>query len=677
MVTFGAGSYVALGALYVLLTLMLMTSWRGRKIGGYLIAACGMSAAWSGVMAWQISGGGLSGELVFLAEMLRAGSWLTFLAHAGLSRNVRVAALSGWVLVLIAGAWVWASNTFIGTVGNISSVAIPGGLAISLIGLVVIEQLYRNAPPALRSSVKALTIGLGGIFAYDLFLYSQGVLFNDIDAATWIARGAVNILFVPFVALAARRNPDWDMEIFVSRQVVFYSTALVAVGIYLLLMSLGGYLLLLYGGTWGSIARIVFFAGAALVLVVLMFSSVLRARARVFLSKHFFRNKYDYRDEWLRLVAALAEFEDSSTRHVVVMAMAQIVGSPAGILWTRDSANENFVLAATYNVDGHVASIDADDPLVAFIQKEGWIVDLFELAQHPDRYQGLELADWAAEIKDLWLVVPLMSRGELVGLIMLAEAPGRNDLNYEDRDLLKTVGNHIAVHLAQERSDALLSEARQFEAYNRLTAFLMHDLKNLVAQQSLIVENAERHKDNPEFIDDAIDTISDGVKRLRRVIEHLRQTSIASAVERVEVGKLVLQAVSDCQDRQPAPRGLIVDRQVWIRGDRDRLFMALIHAIRNAQDATPDDGTIEVRLDEAGGSVTITVADTGAGMDETFVRDRLFKPFDSTKGTQGVGIGAYQIKEALRSVGGRLDVHSAPGAGTELVFRMSVAPEKV
>ncbi len=335
-----------------------------------------------------------------------------------------------WVLVLLAGCWVWISNTFLGTVGDLEAVSIPGGLAISLIGLVVIEQLYRNAPPALRSSAKALAIGLGGVFAYDLFLYSQGVLFNEIDTATWMARGAVNVLFVPFIALAARRNPDWDLNIFVSRQIVFYSTALVAVGIYLLAMSLGGYLLLLYGGTWGSVARVVFFAGAVLVLIALLFSSALRAKVRVFLNKHFFQNKYDYREEWLRLVASLAEFESSSTRHVVIRAMAQIIESPAGILWTRNSPTEDFAVAATYETDGRPDDISADDPLVRFIRKNGWIIDLRELAVHPDRYQGLELPDWVNKLASAWLIVPagLPERTGRLDIALRSAKPIRSEL---------------------------------------------------------------------------------------------------------------------------------------------------------------------------------------------------------------------------------------------------------
>jgi len=677
MTSFGVASYIVLGALYFLLTAMLLTSWRGRTIGRYLIAACLISTSWSALLAWEASGGGVSREIIFLAEVLRAGAWLTFLAHAGLVRNIRMLAYASWMLVLLAGCWVWTSNTYLGTAGDLDAVAIPGGLAISLVGLVVLEQFYRNAPPAIRSSAKALTIGLGGVFSYDLFLFSQGMLFSEIDSATWLARGAVNVLFVPFIALAARRNPDWDLNIFVSRQIVFYSTALVAVGIYLLAMSLGGYLLLMYGGGWGSVARVVFLAGAGLVLVALLFSSVVRARVRVFLSKHFFQNKYDYREEWLRLVASLAAFESSETRHVVVRAMSQIVESPAGILWTRNSANADFAVAAVHETDDSPQGIGADDPLVCFIERRGWIIDLNELAVHPDRYQGLELPDWIEHLGGAWLFVPLVSRNELIGLILLYESPGRVELNYEDRDLLKTVGNHIAVHLNQEQSDTKLAHAQQFEAYNRLTAFLMHDMKNLIAQQSLIVENAERHKDNPEFIDDALDTIAGGVKRMRRVIDHLRQTSVAPVIERIELGKLVLLAVSDCQDRQPAPRGVIVDHQVWIRGDPDRLSMALTHAIRNAQDATPADGTIDVFLEDLGECVTIRIVDTGAGMDAAFVRDRLFRPFDSTKGTQGVGIGAYQIKETIESIGGRVQVNSLRGSGTELIFELSAAPGRM
>ena len=162
-------------------------------------------------------------------------------------------------------------------------------------------------------------------------MYSQGLLFDGLaETATWSARGVVNLLIVPLIAVAARRNRDWRPGIFVSRQVVFYTTTLVAVGAYLLAMSFGGFLIVRFGGSWGGFAQIVFFASAVLVLVVLLFSGTVRTWLRVFLSKHFFQNKYDYREEWLRLVNTLSEFDDSSTREVFIKAMAQIVASPSG-----------------------------------------------------------------------------------------------------------------------------------------------------------------------------------------------------------------------------------------------------------------------------------------------------------------------------------------------------------
>jgi putative PEP-CTERM system histidine kinase len=307
---------------------------------------------------------------------------------------------------------------------------------------------------------------------------------------------------------------------------------------------------------------------------------------------------------------------------------------------------------------------------VQFIQKDGWLVDLAEYDRVPDRYDNLELPPWLQECGNAWLIVPLMSSRELLGMVLLHKSPGSPELNYEDRDLLKTVGNHIAVHLAQEKSDNLLAQAQQFEAYNRLTAFLMHDLNNLIAQQSLIVENAEKHKGNPKFIDDALTTISGSVVRMRRVIDHLKQTSVVQPVQKVELGKLLMQAASDCESRDPSPRAAVGDKEVWVRADRDRLFMALTHAIRNAQDATPADGSVAVKLDHVDGIARIEIADTGCGMDETFIRERLFKPFDSTKGTQGVGIGAYQIRETIRAAGGKVSVESVVGQGTRLVVTL-------
>jgi len=672
MSSLGALGYGLVSGLYAILAILLLANWRGKTIGGYLIAACVVSAVWSGILAVQTARGTFHPFILFAVELLRSGVWIVFLARLlaeiGVSRTIRYSAQIIWLAFLAAGIVVWIKHVSFGGDGRIDAVLIPGGLALALTGLVLIEQLYRNSPRELRGGLKLLVLGLGGMFAYELFLYSQAVLFEVIDSSTFIARGLVNLFFVPMIAVAARRNPTWDLRIFVSRQVVFYSTTLVAVGFYLLLMSAGGYLIIRYGGSWGGVARIMFFVGAGVVLLTLLFSNTLRARARVFLSKHFFRNKYDYRDEWLRLVATLSKFEDSSARQIVIEAMAQIVESPVGFLWVLDEQAGTYRHAASYNSDKDAPDIRPSDQIIDFMMKDGWLVDLGEYAREPDRYGDLELPDWLNRMKLAWLIVPLTTGQKLLGFVLLYKAPGPPRLNYEDRDLLKTVGNHIAVHLAQEKSDNLLAEAQQFETYNRLTAFLMHDLNNLIAQQSLIVSNAEKHKHNPEFVDDAIQTIANSVDRMKAVMAQLKRRETESGAKLVAVKFIVSAAVDRCAGKEPTPSLQMDGNSVELSVDVEEFTMVLAHLLRNAQDATSPDGMIKVALETIGNDIEISIEDTGCGMSSQFIRDRLFRPFDSTKGVQGMGIGAYQAREFVRKLGGELRVVSEVGTGTKVTM---------
>ncbi len=674
MALFSSFGYLGTGALYLFLSLLLLTVWRGRKPGAYLLAACLVSTTWAFILAAGSFFGSIRPGVLFYAEIARAAIWISFLVmlvkQLGAGRYVVYGPTAVWLAILILGSSAIYFEAIPGTSWSLPIVLLYSGLALSLTGLILIEQLYRNSTPSSRWSLKPLVLGVGGLFAFDLFMFAQGTLFRGIDTTTWIARGWTNILFVPFIATAVRRNPTWDLRIFVSRQVVFYSTTIVAVGVYLLAVSLGGYILVRFGGTWGGVARMVFLVGAGLVLIALLFSGTLRARLRVFLSKHFFQNKYDYREEWQRLTSTLSEFEDSSTRQVVIKAIAEIVDSPAGHLWILDADDNAYKLAASYATEDSAPDIATDDPVINFIKREGWLIDLAEYQQDPSVYEDLELPQWTLQNSNAWLIVPLLSRNELQALIMLYKSPGAPALNYEDRDLLKTVGNHIAVHLAQEKSDSLLAEAQQFEAYNRLTAFLMHDLNNLVAQQSLIVKNAEKHKRNPKFIDDAIHTIANSVDRMQSVLAQLKRRESMPKKRRTDLQSAVEAAIDRCSSRSPVPMLEVKADGLRLQIDPEQLDMVLSHLIRNAQDATQADGSVRVVVDKSESLGVITVTDDGAGMAPDFVRRRLFRPFDSTKGSQGMGIGAYQAREFARKAGGDIAVESAPGAGTSMCLTL-------
>jgi putative PEP-CTERM system histidine kinase len=668
---FGAVSYGAAAVSLLALTLLLGVSWQGRAVGARLIAAAAVSALWAAALAFDASAGPLPVQAVYAAEVIRGAAWIVMLL--ALARSILPTALR-W-----GGHALWIGLLAAEVLGaeRVASLLAPAGLALALAVLVLLEQVYRNANADGRAAFRLLALGLGGVFVYDVFMYADALLLGGLSEDLWAARGFVNALLPPFVAIAARRNPHWSLDVFVSRQVVIFTSALVAVGLYLLAMAAGGYLVRQFGGSWGRAANVVFLAGAGLVLAYIILSGAARRRLFVFVSKHFYRNKYDYRVEWLRFVETLSGGGDRDIRTTCLRAIAQIFESPGAILFTRSEAGAQFDAVAAWpmpleHVPG-LAPVPASHELLRFMVQKNWVVDLREHAAAPEFYQNVAIPEGLGRRDTVRVLLPLLEAEGLAGFVLLYDPPPPFELTYEDRDLLKTVGRHVATIVAQQEADRRLAENRQFEAYHRLTAFMMHDLKNSVAQLKLVVSNADRHRHNPAFIDDSIATIGNAVERMTRLIEQLRETGRAASAESIEVGALARDVASRCADRAPAVDVARLPRApVFVEANRERLASALEHVIRNAQDACGRSGSVALELQGSAAGVQLTVADTGCGMSAEFLRERLFRPFDSTKGSKGMGIGAFQVREYVRSVGGEVEVQSAPGAGTRFNILLPV-----
>lgn len=710
--TLGVFAYGIASAGFLLLTLLLIISWEGRAQGVRLIAASGATTLWAAVLAYDALSHSIPFEQVALAEFVRDASWLLVLT--GLASGERAWAwLARMTVVLVFGtvvlAAVFAVRRAMGEPGVAGvGLLVNGGLLLALVAMVLIEQVYRNANPAGRYALRYIVIAIGVLFAYDLFLYSQAQLLKAIESTSWASRGLVNLLAVPLVALAARRNPQWSLNVFVSRHVVFYTTSFLVIGAYLLLMAAGGYAIRLYGGTWGRAAQLVFLVGAGITLLVLLSSTSLRRRLRVFLTKHFYRNKYDYRVEWLRFVDTLSRRDvETDTLGNAVRSIAQIVGSPGGVLFHPADAEGDFVAVAAWPPNEWPTSryppVGAGEELTQFLRRTQWVVDFREHRLAPDVYQNIALPEFMTEQERFRLIVPLMLKEDLIGFVVLADPPPPFEITYEDRDLLKNVGRDVATHVAQHDADRRLAESRQFEAYHRLTAFVMHDLKNLAAQLSLVVSNAERHRHKPEFVDDAISTIAHSAARMQKLIEQLQGRESRSTVRRASLADVARDACARCAVREPQPTCGDLDGAAIVLADPERLTMMVEHLLRNAQDATPATGTVRVEVSiegEADADATstsglypallldgpaaegaaatperfeaarLTVTDTGTGMSADFVKQRLFRPFDSTKGSKGMGIGVYQVREYVQSIGGRVKVRSVPGQGTSFILRL-------
>ena len=697
MFDIGIISYSAAALMFLVLSLLLLTSWRGRLQGALLVAACIVTVIWALVVAYHAPRGYPESFLVPTLEIIRNAVWFAFLIRllhpieiaVPMSAQLKILTIIvlGLCTLLLAFLYV-GSSIYVNILGNVF---------LSIIGLGLVEQVYRNTVPERRWALKFLCLGIGGMFAYDLFLYSDALLLQRINMDLWSARGMITALAVPLIALSAARNPQWSLDVFVSRGIVFHTAALMGAGLYLLVMAAGGYYIRLYGGTWGIAAQAIFLFGSAVILLMAIASGQVRARFKVFFNKHFFSHKYDYRKEWLDFIRTLAGGEAGQPlssipgRERAIQALAQIVDSPAGLVWWRQDmtspisnhGSSAFILLARWNAGKSIAVSDIENgSLATFLDAHQWIIDLEEYTRTPDFYVGLDLPQWLRELSEMpkgaaWLVIPLILHQRVLGFMVLMQPRAPRVINWEDRDLLKTAGCQAASYIAQLEATAGLVQARQFEAFNRLSAFVVHDLKNLVAQLTLVVSNAAKHKNNPAFMEDAINTVENATLKMNRLLAQLRAGSVRphTVNQLLDLDALLREVIETRAHVKPVPELQCGEGRLRVQADRDRLAAVFGHIIQNAQDATSPEGYVKVRLNSAAGQAVLEVEDSGHGMDARFIRDRLFQPFQTTKGNAGMGIGAYQSREVVRELGGDVDVVSEPGKGT--LFRVRIPLESI
>jgi putative PEP-CTERM system histidine kinase len=629
-----------------------------------------VSAAFFATAAWAILLALFpdpDGWAVPVIELFRYGCWL-------LALPILIEASAGkWIRRL--NLFLWLLSALLALVSPVLSV-----LVLAFAGLVGTEQLLRNAAPHEKRGGKLCAIGLGGMFAWDLFFHFEHALLREPDMQVWALRGFVYAAMLPLVVIGISRLSRSAPSLFVSRQAVFFSSAFLAVGLYLAAMALVVQYLGARVGAWSEWLRPLLLLGAGLVLAVLLTSDSPWRRLRVFLAKHFYRNKYDYRVEWMRFVRTL-EAQGADAQVTSIHAIAQIFEAPGGVLFLHEEGSNQFAPVATWFAEPQSAqqfpSIEPDDDLVRFMGQREWVVDVEEHQRRPEVYERIALPAFLTAAGSKWRIIsPLFQSERLTGFIVLQRPPDPFAITFEDRDLLRMVGRHVATLLAQQAADRRLAESRQFDAFNRFAAFVMHDLKNSVAQLQLLTSNAARHRHNPAFIDDAFVTIENTAARITRLIAQLQSRDVRASERRVDVREVVEGAIGRCRGNALLPTLEAATGSWEVLADPERLTAAFEHVIRNAQEAAGARGQVSVKLEKTGGQVAVTIADTGAGMDAGFIRERLFRPFDSTKGAGGMGVGAYQTRAYVLELGGTVQVRSAPGSGTRFIIRIPLCPNE-
>lgn len=546
--------------------------------------------------------------------------------------------------------------------------------ALSIMGLALVEQVMRNTHRDRLWNIKFLCLAIGSMFAYDFFMFSDALLFNEVEDSLLVARGFIQIFIVPLLFITISRNPVWRLKLNISRRVVFHTGTLAISGVYLLLMATAGYYIKTTGGEWGSLLQTIFFIGSILAFFILIMSRQMRAKLTVYISRHFFRYHYDYRHEWVSMTKALfVKNKDDKLAYRALRQISLLVNSTGGGIWIRNE-DGNYIYTEDFHANwSHLQpNVDEQDFLL-FLKENNWIINIDEYKEDQKNYPGLSLPNTILSLSNAWLIIPLNVQNNLVGFIVLSHSQAKVEFNWEDYDILKISGHQAASALAQMIDSEALANSKQFEAYNQMSAFVIHDIKTVVSQLSLMVKNAEQHKTNPAFIDDMVKTTEHSAKKMQGLLKQLKRETTADELHKIDLKKLLQDLVIEHSTNKPAPKiTTFSGNNITINASADQIQSAITHIIKNAQEATSDDGYIKIAVTNTKHTVVIKITDNGSGMEPSFIKNNLFKPFSSTKGLSGMGIGVYQCRQYIRAAKGDISVESHLSQGTTFTITLPI-----
>ena len=552
-------------------------------------------------------------------------------------------------------------------------------LLVAIGALVLVHNLYVGAATPQRIALRWSCAALAVVWGYDLNLYTIAYLSRMLPMELAALRGFAHIVAAGLLVIGAVRGRS-AMRFSPSRAVAFQSLSLMVIGAYMIVMVGAAQSLAWLGGNAGQLAQLGFIFVSSVLVLAIMPSGRVRGWLKVMLAKHFFQHRYDYRAEWLRFTRTIgrAGSQTLPLHERVVQAIADITDSSAGLLLVPAETGE-LVLASRWQwptADVPAEAVGAAK--VIFFEKSAFIVDLDEVRAGDDLHgEQSAVPAWMLEEHSAWALVPLLHFDRLVGLVVLGRPQIARKLDWEDFDLLRVVGMQLASYLAEHTGQSALLEASRFDEFNRRIAFVMHDIKNLASQISLLVRNAERHADNPEFRADMLITLRNAADKLNSLLARLSRygNSGRERVEDIDAAELIETIVA--RYNAPGMPQLYVpqNQPCRVMANREALEQVILHLVQNAFDASPEGMAVFLQVSADSLHGIIEVIDTGSGMSAEFIRNRLFKPFVSTK-QGGFGIGAFEARELVKAMRGRLEVESREGLGSRFTVRLPLTAAK-
>ena len=630
---------------------------------------------------------------LFFSENVFSLIWLLIayrLHHAILPNAVKSTlfplsfAVAGAVVIGVGGYWL-LNPPAAEIVDNIILFPRYGQLYLSSVLMLIavffmawrLEMFWRSITPQVRWQYKYLVIGFFLICGSLFWCSSYRLLYRQLNGEHQLLLAVLLLIAWLFISYAVIRHRLLNRKLFVSRKVIYSAAAPIAFAGYLILLGLASLLMRAFGWSLPFIFQWLLIVIGLLFVVVLVFSGKVRNTVKYFISTHFYVNKYEYRDEWVAfsnlLQGTLTEREVAEALHRI---LSESLYTRQIMIWVGDM-QDGFRL-----IDGdkdHDRSADAviasDDPLVLYLQNEPYFyLEMPGNAQAGQR--GISEKRDFFRTSGLVLVVPLTIGGQCVGLVGLGSEYTGGRYGHDDFDLLTALGSQTASAILAARTAEKLAQARETSAWDTLSAFVLHDLKNAAAILSLVKENAPAHIHKPEFQQDLLSSVDDALKRMHKVQERLYtlKGEKTPVIKAVEFSQFVRSCCKKLSQKIP---NLTIEVQCWqnltVHTDSEIIAQILENLMLNALEAGETGTLVHVTVSNADHkTVQLEITDSGPGIPEELLPDRLFAPFKTTK-PNGSGIGLWQVKQLVESLGGTIEAGNIDGGGAKFVVRLPIS----
>ena len=536
--------------------------------------------------------------------------------------------------------------------------------------LMNLERTYRAAVGTMRWRIKFMILGLGVLFVVRAYISSQVLLFHAVDFSLQTISSGALLVACLLIVRSLFRAGHFDMDVYPSHTVLHNSFTVLLAGIYLLIVGGFARVVTFLGGDASFTTKAFIVLVALVLLAILLLSDQVRMHTRRFVSRHFQRPLYDYRTVWRRFTEGTAAcVKQAELSHAAVKLVTDIFEVLSVSIWLVDEKKEKLIFAASTflsETKGNALNPeDAEarevitalrnhpDPVDIDAAKESWAIALRKC--HPDEFRkgGNRIC------------VPLLINGDVVGLLMLGDRVGGVLFTFQDFDLLKCVGDQIAANLLKVQLSQKLLQAKELEAFQTMSAFFVHDLKNTASTLNLMLQNLPVHFDDPAFREDALRGVSKTVTHINRLIGRLGMIRHELQIKGVasDLNEVVTKSLAGWEDVS----GIRLEKNLRpipkIFLDPEQMVKVVTNLVINAREAVSKDGQVRIETSQNNDWAVLSVTDNGCGMSADFLNRSLFRPFQTTKKT-GLGIGMFQSKMIVEAHGGRVEVESEAGNGT-------------